>query len=123
MKRIIAFMLILICVCSFAHTEQPATPTDLYIFDDNDYGSIDIELLERKVYLDYLKKPEYYGDEVILVAILVDFRAEDKYYFEWEESEDGENWWLIPDAAEQTYGFILDSFNANHYWRVKVILI
>lgn len=128
MKKLIALLLCLICIVGYARGESPATPTDLeeyeeyYTFEDDDYGYISLELIERKVFLQFLKQPAYYGDEVTLIAILVDFRENDIYRFEWEESEDGEEWWVIMGAHEQTYTFIIDHDNVTHYWRVKVYL-
>ena len=128
MKRLLAFILCLLCILNVAYSESPATPTDLeeyeeyYTFEDDDYGYISLELIERKVFLEFLKEPTYYGDEVTLVAILVDFRENDIYRFEWEESEDGKQWWVIVGADEQTYTFIIDHENVTHYWRVLVIL-
>lgn len=128
MKKFIAFLLTFMLLFGVAYSDSPATPTDLeeyeeyYTFEDDDYGSIEVELLERKVFLQFLKEPTYYGDEVTLIAILVDFREDDIYRFEWEESEDGETWWLIVGATEQTYSFIIDHSNVDHYWRVKVIV-
>ena len=128
MKRLLAFILCLLCILNVAYSDSPATPTDLeeyeeyYTFEDDDYGYISLELIERKVFLEFLKEPTYYGDEVTLVAVLVDFRENDIYRFEWEESENGEEWWVIVGADEQTYTFIIDHENVTHYWRVKVIL-
>lgn len=128
MKKFIAFLLTFMLLFGVAYSDSPATPTDLeeyeeyYTFEDDDYGSIEVELLERKVFLQFLKEPTYYGDEVTLIAILVDFREDDIYRFEWEESEDGETWWIIVGENEQTYTFTIDHFNVDHYWRVKVII-
>ena len=128
MKRILSILLCFILVSGVAFCDSPATPTDLeeyeeyYTFEDDDYGYISLELIERKVFLEFLKEPTYYGDEVTLVAILVDFRENDIYSFEWEESEDGEEWWVIVGADEQTYTFVIDYENVTHYWRVKVTL-
>ena len=127
MKKLIAILFAFICLFGVAISEEsPATPTDLeeyeeyYTFEDDDYGSIAVELLERKVYLQFLKEPTYYGEEVTLVAILVDFRENDICHFEWEESLDGETWWVIVGETEQTYTFTITHSNIDHYWRVKV---
>lgn len=125
MKRLIALLLIFIMLCSGSALSDEATPTDLeeyYTFEDDDFGYISVELLKRKVYLEFLKEPTYYGEEVTLVAVLVDFRDDDIYHFEWEESEDGETWQVIVGAYQSTYTFIIDHDNATHYWRVKVYL-
>jgi len=128
MKKLIALIMVFICLFGSVTISESATPTDLEeyeeycTFEDDDYGYISSELIERKVFLQFLKEPTYYGDEVTLVAILVDFHENDIYRFEWEESEDGEEWWEIIGADEQTYTFIVDHENVTHYWRVIVIL-
>ena len=125
MKKLIVLLLCLTYIFGYAYSESLATPTDLkeyYIFEDDDYGHIDIELLDRKVFLQFLEEPTYYGEEVTLVAILMDFRDTDIYHFEWEESKNGEEWWTIIGEEEQTYTFIITHENITHYWRVNVIL-
>ena len=121
MKKLMALLLALACLFGSAVSDSLATPTDLCEFDDNDWGNIDFEL-ERKVYLELLNNQIFYGQNVTLVAILVDFKDTDIYYFQWEESENGEEWWIIQDENQNTYTFILDQSNITHYWRVKVIL-
>ena len=76
MKHILSILLCFLLVAGVALSDSPATPTDLeeeeyYIFDDYDGGRIDIEILERKVFLEFLKEPKHYGDEVILVQFIV----------------------------------------------------
>lgn len=126
MKRLLLILLGFLLIAGVAIGDSPATPTDLeeeyMIFEDDDFGYIDPSIIERKVYLEFLKEPIYYGDEVTLVAILVDFHENDIYRFEWEESEDGETWWSIVGENEQTYTFTIDHSNIDHYWRVKVIV-
>lgn len=121
MKRLLTLILAFICLTGCAYGDSLATPTDLCEFDDNDWGNIDFEL-ERKVYLELLNNQIFYGQNVTLVAILIDFKDTDIYYFQWEESENGEEWWVIQDENQNTYTFILDQSNITHYWRVKVIL-
>ena len=121
MKRLLTLILAFICLTGCTYGDSLATPTDLYEFDDNDWGNIDFEL-ERKVYLELLNNQIFYGQNVTLVAILIDFKDTDIYYFQWEESENGEEWWVIQDENQNTYTFILDQSNITHYWRVKVIL-
>lgn len=121
MKRLLTLILVFICLVGCAYSDSLTTPTDLCEFDDNDWGNIDFEL-ERKVYLELLNNQIFYGQNVTLVAILIDFKDTDIYYFQWEESENGEEWWTIQDENQNTYTFILDQSNITHYWRVKVIL-
>ena len=122
------FLLIGIAVC-----EVPATPTDLILeddyiieeydyFDDDDYGYINEHFIPRRVFIDYIDKPLRYGEQVTLVAILMDFLPTDKYFFIWEYSENETIWKEIENEHEQTYSFILDKINCAYYWRVKVIL-
>ena len=44
------------------------------------------------------------------------------YFTLTSKMEDGEEWWRIIGADEQTYSFIVDHENVTHYWRVLVIL-
>lgn len=130
LKRIAAFLLALLlifspmCMRTAYAADNPATPTDLYEeiveFEDDDFGYIDPALIERKVYIDFLQKPLYYGDEVILIAILVDFKPEDNPTFEWQYSIDCEEWNIIENENKQTYAFIITHDNENLYYRVVV---
>ena len=122
MKRLIALLsCFLICFAGLVVAESPATQTDLCeIFKDDDYGYI--EYFDRQVFLDWLKEPTYYGEEVTLVAILVNFQPTDVYTFEWEYSEDCEVWHTLDNEHEQTHTFIFDKTNYTYWWRVKVVL-
>lgn len=125
MKRILLVLLCLLLITNTACCEIPATPTDLdelyETIEDDDFGYI--EHFDRKVFLDYLKRPSFYeGEEIILVAILVDFKPTDIYTFDWEYSEDSVIWYIIQDAHEQTYTFILDQDTRAYWWRVKVTI-
>ena len=123
MKKLMALLLALIYLFGSAMSESPATPTDLedYIeIEDDDFGHIDPELLERKVFLTWLTEPIYYNEEVTLVAVLMDFLPTDTYIFTWEYSEDGINWIEIEGEHDQMYTFIIDEINVHYYWRVKV---
>ena len=123
MKKLVVLLLALIYLFGSAMSESPATPTDLedYIeIEDDDFGHIDQELLERKVFLTWLTEPIYYNEEVTLVAVLMDFLPTDTYTFTWEYSEDGINWIEIEGEHEQMYTFVVDDTNVHYYWRVKV---
>ena len=132
LKRIAAFLLALLlifnpmCMRPAYAADNPATPTDLYEeiveFEDDDFGYIDPQLIERKVYIDFLHQPEFYGDEVILIAILVDFHEDDEPTFEWQYSSDCAEWETIQNENNQTYSFILDHDNVNYYYRVVVTI-
>jgi hypothetical protein len=128
MKKLIAILFILICLFGTAYGESSATPTDLeeyeeYCeFEDDDWGYIDIPR-ERKVYIVIDKDPEYLGDEVTLIAVLVDFLPEDNVTFQWQyatENKENTDWIFIDDANEQSYTFILDEINVNYWYRVMV---
>lgn len=126
MKKLIALLIALICLFGSAVSESPATPTDLiedYIeIEDDDFGQIDPLLLHRQVFLQWLTEPSHLGEEVTLVAILIDFLPTDIYTFSWEYSLDCEEWFVINEEYKQTYTFILDNTNVQYYWRVKVTL-
>ena len=121
MQKIIALLLCLICIFGYAYCESCATPTDLVEFDDDDYGCI-TATLGRQIFVDFLKQPTYYGEEVTIVAILINFRPDDEYTFQWEYSPDeGETWFEISGEIYQTYTFIITEENCNFHWRVRVI--
>ena len=129
-KRIAAFLLALLlifspmCMRTAYAAENPATPTDIYEelveFDDEDWGSISPAMFERKVYIEMAQNSVYYGDEITLIAILVDFQPEDNPVFEWQHSIDCKEWETIADEHHQTYTFTITPENADWYYRVVV---
>lgn len=132
MKRIIAFFLALFLIfgnvgVAFATSyNDVATPTDIEYVEiaDDDFGYIEPELIHRQVYIDVLQEAVYYGDELILIAILVDFKPEDNPRFQWQYTDDEtfEIWHNIDDATEQTYKFIVTKENADYWYRVVVTI-
>jgi hypothetical protein len=124
-KFVVLVIAFVILCCGSAISENAATPTDLiedYIeIDDEDFGQINPSLLHRQVFLQWMKEPSHLGEELTLVAILIDFLPTDIYTFSWEYSLDCETWFSI-DEHKQTYTFILDNTNIHYYWRVKVTL-
>ena len=119
MKRVVTILLCLAFLFISTGAASPATPTDLYeVFEDDDFGVI--ENIDRQVFIRWLKKPTYYGEEVTLIAVLVNFLPTDIYTFDWEYSEDALIWCIIQDAHEQTYTFIIDRDNCAYWWRVIV---
>ena len=117
MKKLIALLLFCICLISSAIGESIATQTDL---DDADWGQIDIEF-PRQVFLDSDKRPQFIGDTVSLVAILINFKETDKITFYWQYTTDlSADWNYIQDEHEQTYTFILDDINLHYWYRVIV---
>lgn len=124
MKKLIALLLALVCLFGSAMSE-PATPTDLKEFeqfDDDDWGYIEIKF-ERKVYISMNEGPKTMGDEIILTAVLVDFKEDDIVTFKWQYAIKLPNWIFIDDANEQIYTFILDETNLNYWYRVIVELV
>ena len=120
MKKIIAFILIFSCICGYALAEDPATPTDLYEIDDDDWGEITITF-ERQVYIVGPTGPVSIGDEITLTAILVNFKPEDILEFFWQYSTDEENWYYVEaNGNEQTYTFIITLDNYQYWYRVIV---
>jgi len=131
LKRIAAFLLALLlifnpmCMRPAYAAEDPATPTNLYEeelveFDDDDWGEIVPGMFERKVYIEMEQNAVYYGDEVRLIAILVDFQPEDTPTFEWQYSIDCETWETIENENHQTYTFVITKENVGLYYRVVV---
>ena len=119
MKHLVLILISLLLIYNIAFAS--ATPTDLYeIFEDDDYGYI--EHFDRKVFLQFVHEPTRFGEEVTLVAILVDFKPTDIYTFDWEYSEDSEVWYVLQNEHNQTYTFIFDNNNCAYWWRVKVTL-
>lgn len=131
MKKLIALLIAFICLFGIAIGESPATPTDLEAstneddleyFEDDEWGYVDSEMIERQVFVEAMREPTYYGEEITLIAILMNFHPDDVYYIEWEESADEIEWELIPNANSKIYKFILTRENATHSWRVKVTI-
>ena len=126
MKRIGLILLCFVLICGIALGESPATPTDLEevyeIFEDDDYGYIDFDLIDRQVFVEFLKNPTYLGEEVTLVAILINFLPTDIYTFEWQYSLDQDTWFILENEHQQTYTFVLTTENCAYWWRVKVTI-
>lgn len=96
---------------------------ELVEFDDEDYGHIEPDLLNRRVYIDMVQTPLHYGEEALLVAVLVDFAPTDNIMFIWYRSTDGgDSWEHIPEATDQIYSFILTKENINYLYQVTVML-
>ena len=123
MKKLIALIMFFICLFgSVAISDSSAaTPIDLEEFDDDDWGYIGIPL-ERKVYVIIEKEPQFLGDTVTFVAVLVDFKPEDNVTFQWQYAikQEDPDWILIDNATEQTYTFVLDETNIYYWYRVVV---
>ena len=105
-------------------SENAATPTDLIEeelveIDDDDWGKIDIEF-ERQVFLTIGKDPQYLGDEMILIATLINFKPEDNYEIFWQYSTDENLWIPIEGEHEQTLTVTIDKNNYDYWWRVSI---
>ena len=121
MKFIALILVFVLCFIGSAISESVATPTDLIEIEDEDWGTIEIQF-ERRVFISTDKEPQYLGDEMILVATLIDFQPEDRYMIYWQYSEDGENWIDIENEHQQTITIIMDTINCHYWWRVVVTL-
>ena len=120
--KFIAFVLVFVlCFIGSAMIENVATPTDLVEIEDEDWGTIEIQF-ERRVFISTDKEPKYLGDEMILVATLIDFQPEDRYMIYWQYSEDGENWIDIENEHQQTITIIMNTVNCHYWWRVLIKL-
>ena len=85
MKKVSAILLTFVILFGAAYCES-ATPTDLEEyeqFEDDDCGCITARL-DRQVFLQFMHDPVYYGEEVSLVAILINFLPTDICVFQWE---------------------------------------
>ena len=120
MKKILALLLILICIFSCAYSEEmPATPTDLIEIDDNDWGEITIKF-ERKVYITMDKKPQYIGDTMTLTATLVNFEEGDEYTISWQYAAQLPDWLFVEGEHERVFTIIITPENCTYWWRALV---
>ena len=122
--KFIAFILVFVlCFIGSAMSESVATPTDLdeklFELNDDDWGEIHIEF-ERRVFITMEKEPKYLGDEMTLIATLIDFQPEDRYRIYWQYSNDEINWTNIEDEHLQTFTIVIDKTNCNYWWRVLI---
>lgn len=114
--------LINIAICDASDTSLDSMISEEYaFFEDDDFGYIDPNIIEKKVFIVYDEKPLYFGEEVTLIAVLMDFPPAD-YSFVWEFSENGEDWSEVENENKQTYTFLLNERNYAYSWRVTVIL-
>ena len=124
MKKLMALLLALTCLFGSAMSESLASPTDLEEFDDDDWGYIGFEFA-RKVFIS-LKEERLYslGEDVTLIAVLMDFKPTDIVTFQWEYATNIEepNWIFIENATEQTYTFTLDETNMLYWYRIVVTI-
>ena len=123
MRFIALIIAVILCFVGSAMSEVVATPTDLdeklFEFNDDDWGEIRIEF-ERKVFITMEKEPKYLGDEMTLIATLIDFQPEDRYRIYWQYSNDEINWTNIEDEHLQTFTIVIDKTNCNYWWRVLI---
>jgi hypothetical protein len=118
----LCIFLINIAICDESDTSLDSMISEEYaFFEDDDFGYIDPNIIEKKVFIVYDDDPLYFGEEVTLIAVLMDFPPAD-YNFIWEFSENGKDWSEIENENEQTYTFILNKCNSAYHWRVTVIL-
>ena len=75
--------------------------------------------LQVNVLIDASNGLAYEGGEIGFIAA-VSGAEPDELLFQWQYSEDGENWEDIAGATGQTHEEIVTPMNANGYWRVLV---
>jgi len=121
MKRLCLMLLCLLLIAGSVIAASPATPTDLYTIEDDDWGEVNITF-ERKVFISIDKAPQFLGDTMVLIAILIDFQPHDKYTLEWQYSIDKINWFNVDNEHELIFTTIINSDNCNNWWRVIVYL-
>lgn len=128
MKLIALILAFIFCFIGSAVSESAATPTDLIEIeeeeelieiDDDDWGEIDIEF-ERQVFLTIGKDPQYLGDEMILIATLVNFKPKDNYEIFWQYSTDEILWIPIDGEHEKILTVTIDENNYDYWWRVLI---
>lgn len=117
MKKFISLLLILFLIFN----AESSAMAEYMEFDDDDWGYIDITF-ERQVYITMEEEPQYYGDTVTFIAVLMNFKQEDKVTFQWQYAIKPQEWISIEGANEQTYTFILDKDNVTYWYRVIVEL-
>lgn len=127
MKKFMALLLILCLLCSGSAISDVATPTDLeeeelIEIDDDDWGEVNPVLFDRRVFISMEKPPEYFGDTMTLVAVLMDFQPNDQYTIYWQQSTDEINWLNIDGEHQQTYTVIIDETNYLNSWRVLIVM-
>lgn len=105
-------------------TSSTMVPEEEVEIEDDDWGHVDDAILPREVHITFLKEPQYFGDESILAATLVNFRFEDSYTIYWQYCEDPTadeiEWKDIEGEHSQVYSFILDKTNYTYGYRVLV---
>ena len=61
-----------------------------------------------------------FGDEMILIATLVNFKPEDNYEIFWQYSTDENLWTPINGEHERILTVIIDENNYDYWWRVSI---
>lgn len=113
MKRIIAILLVFICLIGSAYASS--------VVEEGDFGYVDESLLPKQIFLDWLHEP-HFDESVTVVAILMGYSLDEIETFIWESSWDTENWVEILNEHSQTYTFILNEDVVGSYLRVTAIL-
>ena len=107
-------------------TSSTMIPEEEVEIADDDWGHVDDAILPREVHISFLKEPQFFGDEVILVATLINFRFEDSYTIYWQYCEDPTaeeiEWKDIEGEHSQVYNFILNKTNYMYGYRVIVVV-
>ena len=66
------------------------------------------------------QQPVYDGATVTFIAQVTNGREGETYTFQWQRSEDGENWEDIGGATQPVYEEIITPANAGNMWRAVV---
>ena len=66
------------------------------------------------------QQPVYDGATVTFIAQVTNGREGEAYTFQWQRSEDGENWEDIGGATQPVYEEIITPANAGNMWRAVV---
>ena len=66
------------------------------------------------------QQPVYDGATVTFIAQVTNGREGETYTFQWQRSEDGENWEDIGGATQSVYEEIITPANAGNMWRAVV---
>ena len=139
MKRLLAFILLLGCLLCYAKADMPATPTDLEVVEQvaevtpeptvtptveptsTPEPTVEPEPeLERQVTISYEDRVYHYGEEVTLIATLINYLPTDICTYHWEYSLDCKKWETMAITEEPFYTFILDYETCEYWWRVAV---